>query len=98
MAHLLKYVEWQSPTGYWHCNDTSDLIGPGSKWWTPARMLGISLTDFVNLLINDYKVDRISYSIEHNVLLYSWDKTNYGNMHKFVLWINRESRKRNYIC
>lgn len=95
MAHILKYQEWQSPTGYWHCNDVSDLAGISGYWWVPARMLGITPADFVTLLVEKYQPDRISFN--GKTLLYSWKKENYGKMHSFLLWINREARNRKFM-
>ena len=56
MAHLYKTQEWKSSSGKWYCNDTTELAGMASKWWAPARILGISLTDYVLLLKNKYRV------------------------------------------
>ena len=56
MAHLYKVSEWQGASGKWYCNDVADLAGPSAKWYTPARMLGISLCDYVLLLKNEFKV------------------------------------------
>lgn len=96
MAHILKYQEWQSPTGYWHCNDVSDLAGISGYWWVPARMLGLTPADYVKWLIKNYQPDRISFN--GKTLLFSWSKEHYGKCHKFVLDINREARNRKFIC
>lgn len=96
MAHILRYQEWQSPTGYWYCNDVSDLAGISGYWWIPARMLGITPADFVALLIEKYQPDQISFN--GKTLLYSWKKENYGKMHSYLLWINREARNRKFSC
>lgn len=95
MAHILHYQEWQSPTGYWHCNDVSDLAGISGCWWVPARMLGITPADFVALLVEKYQPDKISFN--GKTLLYSWKRENYGKMHSFVLWINATSRKKHFL-
>ena len=93
---LLKFVEWQSSgTDEWHCNDTSDLASVRGLWWVPARLLGITPVEYVKWLIENYKPDHISFN--NDVLLFSWDKNNYATMHKFVLYINSESRKRKFI-
>ena len=96
MAHILKYTEFQSPTGYWYCNDVSDLAGISGYWWAPARMLGITPADFVALLIEKYQPDEISFN--GKTLLYSWKEENYGKMHSYLLWINREARNRKFSC
>ena len=80
MAHVYKVDEWQSPTG---------------KWWVPARMLGMSLTDYILLLKDEFKADIESYYEPTDVLLFSWKKQT--DCHRYVLWINAVARKANYI-
>ena len=93
-AKLLKYVEW-GETGAWYCNDTSDLCSIRALWWVPARMLGISPAEYVQLLIDRFHPDRIRYFEETDVLIYSWKRID--DMRKFKNWLNAEARKRNYI-
>ena len=94
MAHIYEASEWESG-GKWYCNDTKDLAGISGKWWVPARMLGLSLEEYILLLKDEYKVSRMSYYIPTDCLIFSWD--NYNDCHKFKLFINREARKRKYI-
>lgn len=96
MAHLLHYEEWRSPTGDWYCNDTNDLgRSQAGFWWVPARMLGLSLDEYVNLLITKFKPDSIYYSQESNVLIYSWKKQ--SDMREFKRYINKMAREKNFI-
>lgn len=94
--HLLKYSEWQDACGYWNCNDVSTLVGASSRWWTPARMLGIAPSEFVELLVTKFKPDNISYSYEYDVLCYSWKSQ--AEMRKFKNWINAEARRHQFYC
>lgn len=71
--HLYKTTEWQDEIGEWHCNDVSDLAGVSSRWWTPARMLGMPLDEYVTMLIKEFRPDKIWYSYTYNVLGFSWD-------------------------
>ena len=95
MAHVYKVEEWQSPTGKWLCNDVKDLAGVSGKWWVPARMLGMSLTDYILLLKDEFKADIESYYEPTDVLLFSWKKQT--DCHRYVLWINSMARKANFI-
>jgi hypothetical protein len=95
MAKVLKYSEWQSPTGFYYCNDTSNLGGIAGEWWVPSRMLGMSPAEYVEWLVTTYKPDKISFN--GKTLIYSWAKENYGLCHKFVLYINAQARKRNFL-
>ena len=92
MAHLYKTQEWQSPSGKWYCNDTTELAGMASKWWVPARILGISLTDYVLLLKNKYNATIVKYNLEKDILIFYWDKQ--VDCHKYVLAINAAARKK----
>lgn len=92
MAHIYKVTEWQSPTGYWHCNDTSDLAGIAGLWWVPARVLGVSPAEYIEILVRDFKPDNISFN---NILLFSWK--NQSDMRKYKNWINKIARDKNFI-
>ena len=92
---LLKYTEWQGSSGLWYCNDVSDFTSKRGLWYTPARLLEITLEDFILLLINDFKVDNISFN--NNILIYSWEKEHYSLCHKFVLWLNKKAREEKWI-
>lgn len=95
MAHQLKYSEWQSSSGLWYCNDTSDLAGIAGKWWVPARMLGLSLTDYILLLKDQFNATIVSYNPDTDILIYHWKK--YADCHRFLLWINSVARKAKYM-
>jgi hypothetical protein len=95
MAHLYKVSEWEGACGRWRCNDVQDLAGISGKWWVPARMLGMSLTDYILLLKDEFHADIESYYEPNDVLLFSWK--DYASCHKYVLWINSMARKANFI-
>ena len=95
MSHILKYTEWQSPTGNWYANDVSDLAHGSGSWWHVPRMLQISLTDYILLLKNKYNATDFSYIKERNVLLWHWN--NYNDCHKFILYINKEAKNRKFF-
>ena len=68
----IKLSEWQESDGSWHAADIS-AVGQGSnRWWLVPRALGMSLEDYVQMLITKYKPDRIKYFIDADVLTYSW--------------------------
>lgn len=90
MTHLYKASEWQSGSGRWYVNDVENLAGISGKWWVPARMLGISLTDYILLLKDTFKADIRSYNSDTDTLVFSWK--NYSDAHKYTLWINQKSR------
>ena len=94
MSHIYKVQEWQNPIGKWYCNDVSDLAGISGKWWIPARLLKLALTDYILLLKNEYHANIINYNKESDVLIFNWD--NYQDCHRYVLYINRVARETNF--
>ena len=94
--HILKYVEWEDANGNWFCNDTDDLAGIGSCWYTPARVMKMELVDYVNMLITNFRPDFIKFTDlnGHSVLMYSWK--NREKMRKFKNWLNLQMRKANF--
>jgi hypothetical protein len=52
MAHQYKVSKWKSGSDHWYCNDVTKLSEISAKWWIPARLLNISLTDYILLLKN----------------------------------------------
>ncbi len=100
MAHLLKVTEWNNGNGKWYAADTSDLAHDSAGWWHPARMLGLSLEDYVMLLIDKYHANIDAWFPESNngksLLLFSWSAENYNFAHQYVLDINRVARNKNW--
>ena len=94
MAHLYKASEWQSAAGHWYCSDVEDLAHDSGAWWIPARILQISLTDFVKLLIEKFNVSYITYNEHNNFLWYYWNSQ--ADMRKYKNMINAAARKRNF--
>lgn len=95
MAHIYEASEWQSPTGKWYCNDVKDLAGISGKWWVPARMLGLTLEEYILMLKNEYNVTTMSYYMPTDCLIFSWDS--YADCHRFKLYINRVARNKKYM-
>lgn len=96
MSHLMKYTEWESVSG-WHCGDVSNLAKNSNSWWFPARMMNISLTDYIILLKDKFHAKNFVYFKDKNLLLWDWES--YNDCHQFTLWVNKEARKRKFfIC
>ena len=95
MAHLYKTTIWQGSSGRWYCNDVTDLAGPSAKWWVPARMLGMKLTDYILLLKDSFNANIHEYNADTDVLIFSWD--NQSDANKYKLWINSKAKKANFM-
>ena len=94
MPRLLRYEPWDDGNGNFHVNDCTDLKSIRGLWWVPARMLGISPAEYVELLVVRFKVDKIKYFEEADVLVYSWKSLQKAR--DFKNWLNAEARKRNF--
>lgn len=90
MRHLLKYTEWEQ-NGKWYAGDVSDLANGSNYWWIPARMLNISLTDYILLLRDQFNAYNFRYYYDSNLLL--WDWKSQSDCHRFTLFINNNSKK-----
>lgn len=90
MKTILKFSEWQGGAGEWRAADTTNF----TPWWYAARMLGLPLTDYILLLKDKYHAEKFYYFKEKNLLIWSWEK--YSDCHAFVLFINREAKKRQF--
>lgn len=87
MKNTYNCSVWQSPTGDWHAGDVSDLANGSNFWWIPARLLNISLEEYINILVKTFKVTYLKYNIDSDVLFFSWD--NELNCKKYKNWINK---------
>lgn len=94
---VLKIKEWQSAAGYWYAADTDKF----SPWWIIPKMLGLSLSDYITLLVDKYHADIsrfVDYGSEdkrNSLLVFTFD--NYTDAHRFVLDVNRNARQKNFM-
>lgn len=95
-----KVTEWKSAGGDWHVAYTQEFTSDYSKWWFIARVLGVTLPEFVELLVNKYKVSNIEilHTVDGDMLYYTWDNDRYTFAHKFLLDVNRNARNKNVMC
>lgn len=94
MAHLYKATEWES-CGWWWVNDTTDLNSIAAKWWVPARILNLSLYDYVVLLKDSFNATGFKYDENTDVLIFHF--TSQADARKYKNYINKIARERNYI-
>lgn len=94
MVKIYKAEEWQSGSGRWHVADTHDLANNSAVWWIPPKIFDLSYEDYIYMLIDKYNIDYLSYSLQSNVLLFSWK--NHTDAHRYLLDINRIARNKNF--
>lgn len=90
MKEVYKINIWQAGSGKWYCADTSHM----TKWWVIPTIFGVSLEEYVKILIDKYKVDDIAYAASTDVLIFSWDTERYARMFKND--VNRIARNKHF--
>jgi hypothetical protein len=93
MAHLYKAEEWES-CGRWYVNDTNFTDSQAPFWWIPARILNITLPDYILLLKNIFRATDIQF-IENKILVFSFDTIE--DARKYKNYINKRARETNFI-
>lgn len=63
---------WQSGNK-WHIANVKGVGTITNKWWFPARMLNMSLEDYLSMLVT-YKSVNLDYSIETDTLVIAFDE------------------------
>ena len=90
---ILKLMEWQDESGYWHAADTNALGKGSSQWWLVPRAIGMTSVQYITELVLNYKPDYVHYSQEYDVLTFGWKSQ--AAMRKYKNAINALARKKN---
>lgn len=93
--HLFHMTAWQSADKSWHCNDIKHMSGRSAKWYTPMRILELSVEEYINLLIK-FKAKNISYYAPTDYLRFSFATEK--DVKAFINYINKEATKKQYYC
>lgn len=88
MAKVYKAVEWESASGKWHCNDP-DLINRGDQWLIPAKILNMSIVDYLVMMKEKYNAT-INIREDGGFAYCTWDKQ--ADMRTYKNWINAKAR------
>lgn len=96
MKHLYQMTTWQSGSGKWRVNDVKNLAGKSAKWYTPMRILNLSVEDYVHLLLNKFNAQGMYYYAPTDLLSFYF-KTEI-EAKKFCSYVNKVSKSKNYCC
>lgn len=91
IPHLYKMSYWDNG-GKFYCNDVEAVGHVSSKWWVPARILQLSLTEYVNLLVEKFKVDKLRYYADKDLLTFYFNDENKAD--KFVKYVNKIAKEK----
>lgn len=93
--HLYKMTAWES-NGHWHVNDVKNLNARSAKWYTPMRILGLSVEQYIDLLINQFNAKELHYYAPTDYLGFYFLKEK--DAKDFCSYVNKKARYSNYYC
>lgn len=93
--HLYQMTCWES-AGRWHINDVKNLAGRSAKWYTPMRILDLSVEDYINLLINKFNAKDLYYYERTDYLSFYFLKEK--DAKSFCSYVNKIAKQKNYYC
>ena len=88
---VYKAEEWQGSSGQWYCANTSNLGNSSAYWYHQAKIWGKSGDEFVQMLVEKFHCNHISYNLERDTLVFSWDVL--ADMRKYKNALNAQARK-----
>ena len=91
MSHIYKCAEWQGGDGNWYVNDVTDGNSVAIKWYTPARMLNMALTDYIHMLLKKFNAKIEKYNDVTEVLIFYF--VTQAEARQFKNYINRKARE-----
>lgn len=94
-VHLYNMTCWES-NGSWHCNDVKNLSGKSAKWYTPMRILGLSVDEYISLLIEKFHAQKFHYHSQAEYLGFSFAKE--SDAKAFCRYVNKVAHSKNYMC
>lgn len=100
MSHLYKASEW-GKDNTWYVADVVEIgTTTASLWWTPARILNISLEDFAIMLRDVFNAKLIKFypASENQQHLLVFAFATQAEARKYKNYINKKARERNFIC
>lgn len=95
-VHLYQMTCWESPSGFWYVNDVKNLNGRSAKWYTPMRILDLSIEEYIDLLLNTFHAEGISYYAPTNYLAFHFTKEK--DAKAFCSYVNKKAKCINYCC
>ena len=95
-VHLYQMTCWESTPNHWHINDVKNLSGRSAKWYTPMRILELSIEDYIDLLINIFNAKNLKYVSSTDYL--AFDFLTEREAKKFCAYVNKEAKLKKYYC
>ena len=93
--HLYQMTSWES-NGRWHVNDVKNLSGRSGKWYTPMRILNLSIEEYIDLLINTFNAKGLKYFVFKDYLAFYFSKEK--DAKAFCSYVNKKAKCNKYYC
>ena len=94
-THLYQISYWQGASGKWYCNDIKNLSGSSAKWYATMRMLGLSIEEFIQLLMN-YRATNIYYYEPTDLLSFAFESEK--EVRAFCSYVNKQAKLKKFYC
>lgn len=94
--HLYKMTCWKDEGNKWHCNDVNNLAGRSAKWYTPMRILELSVEEYIALLAEKFHAKGFHYCLASDYLGFYFMKET--DAKAFCSYVNKVARTKNYNC
>lgn len=94
-VHLYNMTHWECG-GLYYCNDVNNLCGRSAKWYTPMRILGLSVDEYINLLVDTFHASNIKYFDKTDCLIFSFNTEKEAKT--FCAYVNKKAKSSKYYC
>ena len=93
--HLYQMTCWNSGDK-WHVNDVKNLNGRSAKWYTPMRILNLSVEEYIDLLIKKFNAKGLTYYAPTDYLGFYFLTEREAKA--FCSYVNKHAKNSNYCC
>lgn len=80
----------------WYVNDVKNLSGRSAKWYTPMRILNLSIEEYIDLLLNTFHAEGFRYYESTDFLFFYFSKEKEAKA--FCSYVNKQAKQKNYYC
>ena len=94
-VHLYHMTTWEGACHKWHCNDVKHMSGRSAKWYTPMRILNLSVEEYIQCLLRFHAVE-IEYYEPTDYLRFCFNSEK--DAKAFCSYVNKAASKRQYYC
>lgn len=94
--HLFQLTHWQSASSGWYVNDVKNLSGRSAKWYTPMRILKLSVEEYIALLLKTFHAEGLHYYAPTDYLAFYFSKE--SDAKAFCSYVNKKAKALKYYC